>query len=80
MKNRGPDRQNWKSFQKGSTHIYIPHSRLSIIDLDLRANQPLSYRDNSLVFNGEIDMYIGIRKALQRQGYEFVISSDTEAL
>jgi len=80
MKNRGPDHQNWKSFQKGSTHIYLLHSRLSIIDLGPRANQPLKFRDYNLVFNGEIYNYIEIRKTLQRKGYEFVTSSDTEVL
>ena len=40
MKNRGPDFQDWCSFEHNETNIYLFHSRLSIIDLDMRSNQP----------------------------------------
>jgi asparagine synthase (glutamine-hydrolysing) len=58
MKNRGPDFQDWRSFGVIDTNIYLLHSRLSIIDLDERSNQPFSFNGATLVFNGEIYNYI----------------------
>ena len=40
MKNRGPDHQDYFSTTYKKTNIYLLHSRLSIIDLDSRSNQP----------------------------------------
>ena len=54
MKNRGPDYQNWCSYQYNKTNVYLLHSRLSIIDIGERSNQPLSFNDCTIVFNGEI--------------------------
>ena len=45
MKNRGPDYQDWCSFIANDTNVYLLHSRLSIIDLDERSNQPFSFND-----------------------------------
>jgi asparagine synthase (glutamine-hydrolysing) len=80
MKNRGPDYHNWRSFQSNSTNIYLLHSRLSIIDLDKRSNQPFSFNDCTLVFNGEIYNYLEIRKDLEKKGHIFITDSDTEVL
>jgi len=80
MKNRGPDHQDWRSFIVNDTNVYLLHSRLSIIDLDERSNQPFSFNDATLVFNGEIYNYIEIRQELKKQGYVFSTDSDTEVL
>jgi len=42
MKRRGPDFQSFKSFEFGNKFLYLFHSRLSIIDLSDRSNQPFS--------------------------------------
>jgi asparagine synthase (glutamine-hydrolysing) len=80
MKNRGPDFQDWRSFGFNDTNIYLLHSRLSIIDLDERSNQPFSFNGATIVFNGEIYNYIEVRNKLKKQGYIFTTNSDTEVL
>jgi asparagine synthase (glutamine-hydrolysing) len=80
MKNRGPDHQDWCSFTAKDANIYLLHSRLSIIDLDERSNQPFSFNDATLVFNGEIYNYIEVREELKKQGHVFTTDSDTEVL
>jgi asparagine synthase (glutamine-hydrolysing) len=80
MKNRGPDHQNYKQFQLSNASIYLLHSRLGIIDLDKRANQPFTMDDCTLIFNGEIYNYVELREDLKRKGIECRTSSDTEVL
>jgi len=80
MKNRGPDAQDWVSFQQGDTCIFMLHSRLAIIDLDDRANQPFSLNACALIFNGEIYNYRELRQQLESQGVHFKTASDTEVL
>ena len=80
MKNRGPDFQDSRSFNVNDTNIYLLHSRLSIIDLEMRSNQPFSFNGLTLVFNGEIYNYIELRKKLIKKGHTFATSSDTEVL
>ena len=36
MKNRGPDFHDSQSFNVNDTNVYLLHSRLSIIDLEVR--------------------------------------------
>ena len=80
MKNRGPDHQDWCSFTANDTNIYLLHSRLSIIDLDERSNQPFKFGDCTLIFNGEIYNYIEVREELKKRGHVFTTDSDTEVL
>ncbi|OUX32104.1 MAG: asparagine synthase (glutamine-hydrolyzing) [bacterium TMED264] len=80
MINRGPDNQNWHKVVKENFNIFLLHSRLSIIDLDNRSNQPFIYEKYIIVFNGEIYNFVEIRKKLLRLGYQFSTNSDTEVL
>ena len=80
MKNRGPDFQNFESFKNNNSHVVLIHSRLSIIDLDPRSNQPYLQDHCSLIFNGEIYNYIELRKELENLGVHFKTNSDTEVL
>ncbi len=80
LKNRGPDCQDWKKFSVKNTNIYLLHSRLSIIDLDKRSDQPFSYNGRTVIFNGEIYNYVEIREDLVKKGYTFITDSDTEVL
>ena len=48
--------------------IFFLHSRLSIIDLDERSNQPFEKDNLVIIFNGEIYNYIEIRKKLIKLG------------
>ena len=80
MKNRGPDNQDWCSLTANDTNVYLLHSRLSIIDLDERSNQPFKFGDCTLIFNGEIYNYIELRTELKKIGHIFTTDSDTEVL
>jgi asparagine synthase (glutamine-hydrolysing) len=80
MKNRGPDDREFRSYQQGGTYISLLHGRLSIIDLDSRANQPFAIGDCTIIFNGEIYNYVELRESLQKKGISFHTESDTEVL
>lgn len=73
---RGPDSQ--KVYQ--TNHHTFGFSRLSIIDLDDRSNQPFIINEINklIVFNGEIYNYLEIKKDLISLGYTFSTESDTE--
>jgi asparagine synthase (glutamine-hydrolysing) len=81
MKNRGPDDQSFCHIKiNSSSNIYLLHTRLSIIDLKNRSNQPFKKKHITLVFNGEIYNYKEIKKDLEVLGYKFYTESDTEVL
>ena len=74
---RGPDAGGIQELIQG--HVVVGHRRLSIIDLDVRSNQPLNSvnKKGTIVFNGEIYNYMDLRENLQ---YSFYTNSDTEVL
>lgn len=79
MRHRGPDAHAEIHFKVGHENFYLGHSRLSIIDLDQRSNQPFSVSDRYyLSFNGEIYNYKDLRKKLSE--FQFKTNSDTEVL
>lgn len=80
MKNRGPDNQDYILIKDGNNYIYLLNSRLSIIDLDDRSNQPFIDNNNFLTYNGEIYNFIELRKNMGEKGVQFSTKSDTEVL
>ncbi len=80
MSRRGPDFQNYKTFKLKNKFLGLLHSRLSIIDLNERSNQPMQFNDFTIIFNGEIYNYTEIKKNLIDKGYKFSTNSDTEVL
>ncbi|MBF0199494.1 MAG: hypothetical protein HQL32_17395 [Planctomycetes bacterium] len=60
----------------------LGHRRLSIIDLDSHAKQPMvsDCGQYIVVFNGEIYNYQELKSSLLEKGYVFQTSSDTEVL
>lgn len=78
MRNRGPDVRNFVRLDGG--RVTLLQSRLSILDLDPRSNQPFSEGGCTLVFNGEIYNYLELRSALEKLGHVFRTTSDTEVL
>ena len=80
MKNRGPDHQGDLELSLGNFRVCLLHSRLSIIDLDSRSNQPFSVGDLTIVFNGEIYNYVELARKLRERGIELRTASDTEVL
>jgi asparagine synthase (glutamine-hydrolysing) len=80
IRHRGPDAQGvWHAPGDGPTLGFV---RLAIIDLTARANQPMvcPRTGNALVFNGEIYNFRALKAELQRLGWEFTTTSDTEVL
>src|SRR5579859_1019534 len=80
MRHRGPDGHGRYSHELRGRHVQLLHSRLSIIDLDHRADQPFRVGGQVTVFNGELYNYIELRQALQAAGHAFHTESDTEVL
>jgi asparagine synthase (glutamine-hydrolysing) len=81
MRRRGPDAAAAYRHRtsNGRTGLLL-HSRLSIIDLDERSNQPFRFADKVLSFGGEIYNYLELRPDLARTGPTFKTSGDTEVL
>jgi asparagine synthase (glutamine-hydrolysing) len=79
---RGPDQMGVKKINTDNDNfVTFGHNRLSIIDLDPRSNQPFSYNDTvHLVFNGEIFNFQELKRTLQKLGYIFNTTSDTEVI
>jgi len=73
MQNRGPDNTSVKKIDNN----YFGHTRLSIVDLDEEANQPMVFDDILIVFNGEIYNYDELSVS---ESLECKTKSDTEVL
>ena len=80
MRLRGPDHSDVARLDAGNTQVLLLHSRLSIIDLDPRANQPMTRDGCTLSFNGEIYNYRELRNDLESRGIAFTTDSDSEVL
>lgn len=79
MIHRGPDGTKIEMLENAGC---IGHNRLSIIDLNSRAEQPMwdTSRRFCLSFNGEIYNFKSLRKTLRQQGVQFYTESDSEVL
>ncbi len=77
LNHRGPD--NLGYYKDGNT--FLGHTRLSILDLSEKGNQPMPDMEESIwiVFNGEIYNFKEIRSDLERY-YQFRSNTDTEVL
>ncbi|MCG8512230.1 MAG: asparagine synthase (glutamine-hydrolyzing), partial [Rhodospirillales bacterium] len=80
MSRRGPDAEGHHGVQMGDTAVNLLHSRLSILDLDPRSDQPFVRDGLALVFNGEIYNYCEIAALLREKGRHLTTGSDTEVL
>tara|TARA_Y100000589_G_C27198895_1_gene648426 strand:+ start:7106 stop:8944 length:1839 start_codon:yes stop_codon:yes gene_type:complete len=76
LSHRGPDSKGvWEN-----RNIRMGHTRLSIIDLNKRGDQPFKYKNLNLIYNGEIFNYKEIKAELKKLGYSFLTKSDTEVV
>ena len=80
MQNRGPDSSGYKFIKNRNNFIHFFFTRLAIIAPEKNSNQPYTYKDKTLIFNGEIYNYLEIRSELKKFGYNFNTNSDTEVL
>ena len=64
--NRGPDGYENLSFKVSTkVNLNLIFTRLAIIDLDIRAMQPMHYKNYVLVLNGEIYNYKSLRESIE---------------
>lgn len=79
---RGPDASGHRILPLGDDgqQAALLHTRLSIIDLDPRADQPLERDGLTVSYNGEIYNYLELKAELEALGHRFETSSDTEVL
>lgn len=76
ISHRGPDANRYLEI---NSQIIFGHRRLSIIDTDSRADQPMISNNKrwTIVFNGEIYNFVELRKQVC---YKFLTESDTEVI
>jgi asparagine synthase (glutamine-hydrolysing) len=78
MSHRGPDNSEVKNYNFRDKKLHLGHNRLSIQDLDPKANQPMQNSRFAIVFNGEIYNHLELREECN---YNFITHhSDTETL
>jgi asparagine synthase (glutamine-hydrolysing) len=79
MGRRGPDASGVRRFMGPSgRQALLLHTRLSIIDLDPRSNQPFNVGRRWMALNGELYNYVEMKQRLASSGARFRTSSDTE--
>lgn len=78
LHHRGPD----NSGIFADAGIGLVHTRLSLLDLNPRSNQPFWDKQGRycLVYNGEIYNFKNLRTELELSGIQFRTTSDTEVL
>jgi asparagine synthase (glutamine-hydrolysing) len=81
MRRRGPDAAAHRHFRSpGGRNLHLLHTRLTIVDLDPRSNQPLTLGPVTIAFNGEVYNFVELRQEMQKRGHSFGTTSDTEVL
>ena len=86
LNHRGPDNKN--CYVNSNKEIALGHNRLSIIDLSIKANQPMFSSDKKkiIIFNGEIYNFLELKEELKKYAKENnkvfnpKTSTDTEIL
>lgn len=77
---RGPENQQIRN----NNTVLFGHTRLSIVDLEIRSNQPFEYSSGGktilITFNGEIYNYLSLKNDLINDGCNFETNSDTEVI
>ena len=81
MRSRGPDAfGRAQRVTPDGRQVHLLHSRLAILDLDPRANQPFAAEGGLLSYNGEIYNYLELRETLKQGGEAPRGSGDTAVL
>jgi asparagine synthase (glutamine-hydrolysing) len=81
MRRRGPNASGiFTCLTPHGNNLVLLHSRLSIIDLDDRSNQPFDFFGNKIIFNGEIYNYRELISDLSVNGWAARSNGDTEIL
>ena len=82
LRHRGPNAQAHRVISIDNTSIALGHTRLSILDLSDKANQPMVSKDGNtiIIHNGEVYNFAEIKITLEQKGYQFMTNSDTEVI
>lgn len=80
LRHRGPDGEGRLALTAQGQTAVLLHTRLAIVDLDHRSDQPFRIGDKTLVYNGELYNFKELRAELEEVGRSFRTSSDTEVL
>ena len=80
LAHRGPDGRGRFHGRLRGLPVTLLATRLAVVDLDPRADQPFVDDDCALVFNGEIYNYPELRRELESLGHKFRTRSDTEVV
>lgn len=80
MRTRGPDGSGHAVVRLGAGTLSLMHTRLSIVDLDTRSDQPFRKHGLTLIYNGEVYNYPELREELTRLGADFSTTGDTEVI
>ena len=81
LHHRGPDSKGiYHTVDDKFNNLYLLHTRLNIIDIEERSNQPYHLGPFTLIFNGEIYNYLEIKSLLEKEGVKFKTTGDTEVL
>ena len=76
---RGPESEGFWMNEENS--VALAHQRLKIVDLTERAAQPMSFLNRyKIIYNGEVYNFPELRNELEKKGYLFTTSSDTEVI
>lgn len=78
LKHRGPCSDGIKIELKGK--LGLGNTRLALVDLHERSDQPLEIDNFVITFNGEIYNHKELRRELERFGFTFLTLSDTEVI
>jgi len=76
LRHRGPDAEGVKLI----AGVTLVHTRLAVIDLDSRSDQPFTYGHTTITYSGEMWNYEALRGALEHDGCSFGTSGDTEVM
>jgi asparagine synthase (glutamine-hydrolyzing) len=81
MRRRGPDHAGvWHRSLGGDRSVYLLNSRLRIIDLQDRSDQPFEAGPLTMTYNGELYNYRELASDLRGAGGAIDTTSDTEVL
>jgi asparagine synthase (glutamine-hydrolysing) len=75
---RGPNARGVAIEDNGK--LGLGNTRLSLVDISERSNMPMKKNGIVLTYNGEIYNFKDLREQLQKEGYVFTTTSDTEVI
>lgn len=77
LNHRGPDSIGY--WINKDNNFFLGHTRLNIIDISSKSNQPYFENQTALSFNGEIYNYLSLKSILKKD-FKFKTNGDTEVL